>query len=119
MFAQDELVLRAIESETERLCERIVKQARDSHFVYIKVSATVQVSKEWICDLHLENLDHRDLTGEEAVVVRNLIASEVRKRTQARMRKNPPAKDTEIRVVCDRGWIEYTARNGYCENADS
>jgi len=114
-FAKDELVLRAMESETEKFCERIVKQARDSHFIYIKVSTTVQVSKEWIGDLHLENLGHPDLTGEEAVIIRNMIASEVRRRTQVRMRQNPPAKDTEIHVVCDRGWVEYTARNGYCE----
>lgn len=114
-FAKDELVLRAIESETEKFCERIVKQERDNHFVYIKVSTTVQVTKEWICDLHLENLGRSDLTGEETVIIRNLIANEVRRQTRARMRQNPPAKDTEIRVVCDRGWIEYTARNGYCE----
>lgn len=118
-FAKDELVLRAIESETEKFCERILRKARDSHFVYIKVSTTIQVSKEWVCELHLENLGHRDLTGEEAVIVRNLIAREVRKRTQARMKKDPPAKDSEIRVISDRGWVEYTARNGYCEETSA
>ena len=112
-FASDELVLRAIHEESIRLLDKIQHIERNEHLIYIKASINIVVSQEWICDLHLNHLGHADLNGGEVIVIRDLIADKVRTQVWEQLHAAPPARDSDIRLVSDHGWIEYTARNGY------